>query len=149
MKILLAIDDSKYAEDATEAMERALSAKSADVMVLAVVEPPIISNPPQMAAGYAPEQAERMKELAKSAAERVARAADRLRAAGFSVSKRVVEGEARGGILESAAEWQADLIVVGSHGRKGLRRFLLGSVAESVARHALCSVLIVRTPTSA
>jgi nucleotide-binding universal stress UspA family protein len=36
------------------------------------------------------------------------------------------------------------LIVVGSHGRKGLQRFLLGSVAELVARHADCSVEIVR-----
>ena len=148
MKILLAIDGSKYAEDATEAVKHALTAKNADVLVLAVVEPQIISNPPQMAAGYAPEQAERMKELGKCAAERVARAAERLRAAGFTVGKRVVEAEARSGILESAAEWQADLIVVGSHGRRGLRRFLLGSVAESVARHAPCSVLIVRTPTS-
>jgi nucleotide-binding universal stress UspA family protein len=148
MKILLAIDDSKYAEAATETVERALTAKNADVLVLSLVEPLIISNPPQMAAGYAPEQAERMKELEKCAAERVARAADRLRAAGFAVGKRVVEGEARSGILECAAEWKADLIVVGSHGRKGLRRFLLGSVAESVARHAPCSVLIVRAPAS-
>ncbi len=144
MKILLAIDDSKYSEAATQAVASTVSSKNADVLVLAVVEPVIFSSPPQMAAGYAPEMAERMKELGKSAAERVARAADSLRAAGFAVSKRVVEAEARTGILEAATEWKADLIVLGSHGRKGLQRFLLGSVAESVARHARCSVLIVR-----
>lgn len=145
MKILLAIDESKYSEAAAQAVASTLSSKNADVLVLAVVEPLIFSNPPQMAAGYAPEMAARMKELGKSAAERVARAADSLRAAGFAVSKRIVEADARTGILEAALEWNADVIVLGSHGRKGLQRFLLGSVAESVARHAPCSVFIVRT----
>jgi nucleotide-binding universal stress UspA family protein len=49
-------------------------------------------------------------------------------------------------ILDTAAKWHADLIVIGSHGRKGLDRFLLGSVSEAVARHAPCSVQIVRVP---
>jgi nucleotide-binding universal stress UspA family protein len=65
--------------------------------------------------------------------------------AGFKVDVRVVEAETRTGILDVAAEWRADLIALGSHGRKGVKRFLLGSVAESVARNARCSVLIVRT----
>jgi nucleotide-binding universal stress UspA family protein len=49
-------------------------------------------------------------------------------------------------ILSEAAEWNADLIVVGSHGRRGVNRLLLGSVSEAVALHAQCSVAIVRTP---
>lgn len=48
--------------------------------------------------------------------------------------------------LEQASKWGADLIVLGSHGRKGLKHFLLGSVSETVARHAICSVEIVRVP---
>jgi nucleotide-binding universal stress UspA family protein len=55
-----------------------------------------------------------------------------------------VEDEIRGAILDFAKDWKADLIVVGSHGRRGLTRFMLGSVAESIARHAHCSVWIVR-----
>ena len=47
-------------------------------------------------------------------------------------------------ILSEAAEWGADLIVVGSHGRRGINRFLLGSVSEAVALHANCSVEIIR-----
>lgn len=49
-------------------------------------------------------------------------------------------------ILSEAAEWGADLIVVGSHGRRGVNRFLLGSVSEAVALHANCSVEIIRRP---
>jgi nucleotide-binding universal stress UspA family protein len=48
-------------------------------------------------------------------------------------------------IIDHAAEWHADLIVAGSHGWEGLNRFLLGSVSESVVRHAPCSVEVVRT----
>src|SRR5579883_1346341 len=47
-------------------------------------------------------------------------------------------------ILDEAAQWGADLIFVGSHGRHGLDRFLLGSVSEAVATHAKCSVEVVR-----
>jgi len=53
-------------------------------------------------------------------------------------------GEPRSVILDTAKEWGADLIVVGSHGRRGLDRFLLGSVSEAVAIHAPCSVRVVR-----
>jgi nucleotide-binding universal stress UspA family protein len=47
-------------------------------------------------------------------------------------------------ILQDADEWGADLIVCGSHGRRGLSRFLLGSVSEAIATHAKCSVEIIR-----
>ena len=99
-----------------------------------------------MARGYEPEMAERLREPLSQAELSVEHAAETLRAGGFRVKTRVVEAEVRTAILDVAAEWQADLIVLGSHGRKGLSRFMLGSVAESVARHSPCSVLIVRTP---
>jgi nucleotide-binding universal stress UspA family protein len=99
-----------------------------------------------MAPGYAPEQDEIIKEDFLYAQESVDQARQALHSAGFSVNTRIIEAEARNGILDIAAEWGADLIVLGSHGRKGLQRFLLGSVAEFVARHANCSVEIVRVP---
>jgi nucleotide-binding universal stress UspA family protein len=46
-------------------------------------------------------------------------------------------------IVKAAAEWPADLIVIGSHGRRGIERAMLGSVAEAVLRHAPCPVLVV------
>ena len=56
----------------------------------------------------------------------------------------VLVGHAADIINKIAREWSADLIVVGSHGRGGLGRVVLGSVSESVVRHAPCPVLIVR-----
>jgi nucleotide-binding universal stress UspA family protein len=53
-------------------------------------------------------------------------------------------GDARQVILDEAQEWPADLVVLGSHGRTGMKRVLLGSVSDSVSRHARCSVQIVR-----
>lgn len=53
--------------------------------------------------------------------------------------------EADDGILSAAENVKADLIVIGSHGRKGLNRLLMGSVAESVLRHAKCDVIILKS----
>jgi universal stress protein A len=53
-------------------------------------------------------------------------------------------GHAAEAIEKTARDWAADLIVMGSHGRGGLGRALLGSVSETVVRHAPCPVLIVR-----
>ncbi len=47
-------------------------------------------------------------------------------------------------IVNAARDWPADLIVIGSHGRGGIKRALLGSVAEGVMRNAPCPVLVVR-----
>lgn len=47
-------------------------------------------------------------------------------------------------IIKAANEWPADVIVIGSHGRTGVTRALLGSVAEAVMRHAPCPVLVIR-----
>jgi nucleotide-binding universal stress UspA family protein len=55
-------------------------------------------------------------------------------------------GKAKDVILDQADEWKADMIVIGSHGRTGLTRFLLGSVSLSVLSHAPCSVMIVKLP---
>jgi len=58
----------------------------------------------------------------------------------------VLEGHPCDRIVETAREWKADLIIVGSHGRKGLTRFTLGSVSAAVVALAPCSVLVVRLP---
>ena len=69
---------------------------------------------------------------------------ERLRSAGLSAEPRRRDGDAATELLAEAHAWDADLIVVGTHGRTGLGRVLLGSVARNVLLHATCSVLIVR-----
>jgi nucleotide-binding universal stress UspA family protein len=71
---------------------------------------------------------------------------ERLEALGLKVSIRCEAEMPDRSILAAAEACNASLIVVGSHGRKGLARFLLGSVAEHVARHAKCDVLVARGP---
>ncbi len=71
-------------------------------------------------------------------------AVQRLRAAGMNAEARLVEGDPAAELLRSANESDADLIVVGTHGRTGVRRTLAGSVARNVLLHAHCSVLVVR-----
>ena len=144
MKVLLTTDGSTFSESAVETLTGTIRPQGTEVLVLEVVEPITYTAPPQMAPGYAPEQAERLQEEFRQATRTTAQTVDTLRKAGFNASARVLESDVRSGILEVAAEWKPDLIVLGSHGRRGLEKFLLGSVAESVARHAKCSVLIVR-----
>jgi nucleotide-binding universal stress UspA family protein len=64
---------------------------------------------------------------------------------GISMERKLVEGDAADEIIEAAKEVEADLIVLGTHGRTGLGRLLLGSVAEQVLRRALCPVLTVKS----
>jgi nucleotide-binding universal stress UspA family protein len=139
MKILMGIDDSKFSGDVLQAVITQFRPEHIEVRVLHVLQS-TVPAPPQMAPGYAPE----LDDLKKPARELVERVANELRSAGFKVDTAVEVGDIRERIIDFAAEWSADLIVVGSHGRSGIERFLLGSVAEFVARHAACSVEIVR-----
>jgi universal stress protein A len=140
MKILVAIDDSKYSEAAINAVANYFKPQSADVRIVSVLTPVVLSAPPQMSRGYAPE----LEEQAKQARMLVDKYVQHLRADGYKVDFAVETGDVRESIIDSAASWHADLIVLGSHGHKGMGRLLLGSVAESVVRHANCSVLVVR-----
>ncbi|MGA8144128.1 MAG: universal stress protein, partial [Candidatus Acidiferrales bacterium] len=132
----------KFSETALSAIVAQMRPQDVEIRVLNVLQPIAFSAPPEMSAKYTPE----LEDLGKQARELVERAANTLRSAGFKADAAVEKGDVRLKIIDSAAEWNADLIVVGSHGRSGIPRLLLGSVAEFVARNALCSVLIVRTP---
>jgi nucleotide-binding universal stress UspA family protein len=76
------------------------------------------------------------------------RAADRIRAEGLAIAERTVEraGPPSQAILRHARAGKFDLIVMGTHGRKGVARLVLGSTAESVLRDAPCPVLVVHLP---
>ena len=67
-----------------------------------------------------------------------------LRGAGFATEGRVADGEPRETLIEVAKRERADLIVVGSQGRTGISKLMLGSVSSHVVTHAPCSVLVVK-----
>ncbi len=141
MNILLATDGSNSSNAAVENIAKLFHPLNNEVRVLTVVEPITTAMMPQMSRGYYPELEDQKRE-AKGLVERTANV---FAAKGFKVSTSVLTGNAKAVILDEAAGWHADLIVVGSHGHKGIGRFLLGGVSEAVARHAACSVEIVRT----
>jgi nucleotide-binding universal stress UspA family protein len=141
MKILMGVDESTCSGDVIKTIVKQIRVDDTEIRVLHVLQPIALEAPPQMGPGYIPELQDE-KPLARELVERIAK---ELRGAGFKVDTAITVGDVRETIIDSAAEWQADLIIVGSHGQRGLRRLLLGSVAEFVARHASCSVEVVRT----
>ncbi|GMN11068.1 universal stress protein [Croceitalea sp. MTPC9] len=150
MKILLAIDGSDYSKAAVEELSRLSFPSNTEVRILSVYENPILATP-----GIAPlggslggYYEEVLSNAKKSAEENVKVAARQLqnKNTNLSVSKITVNGLPKMAILDEAETFGAELIVVGSHGHGAFKRFLLGSVSQSVAVHADCSVLIVRKP---
>jgi universal stress protein A len=140
----MAVDDSAFAENVLRAVETGIQHENTEVLVLHVLQPVEPVPPPEMAQDYAPE----LEDERQPARVLVERIASELRRAGFAAQTKVLIGDVTESILARAAEWHADLITVGSHGQRSLHDFLLGSVAESVARRAGCSVAIVRAPVS-
>jgi nucleotide-binding universal stress UspA family protein len=140
MRLLLAIDDSKFSEAATKAVVAQYDPKETEVHVLDVVDL-TMPIPTSYAVAF-------REESLKQGQEVVQRTEQALAKAGFKVKTAVEEGDPKAKILDYAARSKADLIVMGSHGRKGAEHFLMGSVSEAVMRHAPCSVQVVRIPKS-
>lgn len=142
MKVLLAIDDSKFSEAATYSLIAQAKPKETEVRVLHVIEPVVVSGE----AGFVIDSEAATQELRKKGEVLLTQTAQALSTAGFQVTTDLEEGNPKSVISDLAAKWSADLVIMGSHGRKGLDRFLMGSVSETVMRHAPCSVQIVRIP---
>lgn len=145
MRILIALDGSASSDAATSTVVAQMKTDDVIVRLLHVLDAfPARLAEAEGSRAYPDFAAARLEE--RRAAERLlADTAAKLRSAGFRVETTVQEGDPRGAILDEAAAWNADLIVVGSHGRTGLQRVLMGSVSEAVVRHAPCSVEVVRS----
>lgn len=144
MKVLLAVDGSPYSQAAVDEIARRPWPDGVTVRVLSVIQP---QTPPATEIVLAGATLESIRQQQTAEAEGlVARAAATVAAARVTTETVVREGDARSVIVDEAEAWGADLIVVGSHGRTGLKRWLLGSVAQAVVGHAHCSVEVVRRP---
>jgi nucleotide-binding universal stress UspA family protein len=143
MRILLAIDDSKFTEAAVAMVIEQTQTHSNEVRILHVVEPPPLLVGRELG-GYEPALQDALEFQKQHAEALVAKTTELLHARGLKATTALEVGDPKSKILDVAEEWHADLIVLGSHGRKGLNRFLMGGVSEAVARHACCSEEIVR-----
>ena len=152
-KILLATDGSMLADAAARAVANRPWPVRTEVRVLSVVEVIL----PTMHALFEPpfvnsDEAQKAREAALLRAQNAIMAAVAILApTGLAVSESlsVLLDGTKEVILKEAADWGADWIFVGSHGRQGTERFLMGSVSEAVAAEAACSVEVVRAPHAA
>lgn len=144
MKILLAVDGSPCSQAAINEVVSRPWPKGSFLRVVTAYEPPV---PPTlegwgMPANYSEELQSALRRRAHDiveAALQELKVNQDYSADGFEVC-----GPPRLAILEITEQWGADLIVIGSHGYSGLKRFLLGSVSLAVVSHAKCSVEVVR-----
>ncbi|QYJ15454.1 Universal stress protein [Rubrobacter xylanophilus DSM 9941] len=142
-RILLATDGSKEAEAASRTAAEISVATDSPLHLLYALD---LTPRPPYPHPLAGERWEHYLEEAKEKArEFVEERADRLRAAGAEVAvAKVAFGRPDAEIVEEAEELGASLVVTGSRGLGGIRRSLMGSVSDSVVRHAHCPVLVVR-----
>jgi nucleotide-binding universal stress UspA family protein len=147
MKILVAVDGSSPSQAAIDEVAERPWPQPSTVRVVSAVQPYVLGAVELVPAAVTPHDiAQQQDDQAKQLASRAAR---RLEKPGLAVESVVREGDPRQVIVDEANDWGANLIVMGSHGRTGLQRLLLGSVAQAVVGHARCSVEVVRRPQAA
>jgi len=150
MKILLATDGSECSAKAVYSVANRPWPAKCQIGIVSVVQLLTLENQTTaspLCLEYPTSLLESVWKDARTRAEHaVADARKTLSAAGLNVwdGEATPVGEPRSFILDTAKAWGADLIVLGSHGRHGWDRLLMGSVAESVALHAHCSVEVIR-----
>ncbi|MFN7928269.1 MAG: universal stress protein [Blastocatellia bacterium] len=144
MKVLLAVDGSACSAAAVQEVARRPWPADTIIKVFAVAELPYVNvtEPVLLPNDYwaALEHAQRAQ--AQAATEQAMSALQQQTTVTLLAAQKM--GHAASTILDEAQEWGADWIIVGSHGYRGWKRFLLGSVAQAIATHAPCSVEIVR-----
>lgn len=136
-RVLVAVEGKEDAERITQWLTVFPFANPVDLCVLSVVVPLRLGDPYSIA-GY-----ESWMDTAKSYADDLVKTVGgSLMGSRYSIGTRVVSGEVASTVAEQAKDM--DLVVVASHGRKGLQRFLLGSASHSIVHHVTCPILVVR-----
>ena len=137
-KILIAVDSSEYSMKAAKKgleLARQLQAEAALLFVVDISK--ALGN---IDAGITHEQA--LIVLKKEAELTMDELAEMYN--GNELMKFMPEGHPEEDILKTAENWKADLLVLGTHGRTGLKHLLMGSIAEHMIRHSVIPVMIVR-----
>lgn len=139
-KILIAVDNSTCSEKAAKTGYEMAVKFGSDVALLNIIEPaPATVNPDYTLAPVFMEMYDNSEDNSQKLLIEISNKYGN----GVATTYLTSLDTATHGIIQQAEEWGADLIVIGTHGRGGLYHFLMGSVAEHVARKAACPVLIV------
>lgn len=137
-RILVAADESAFAARAADVALELARSLGAELAFMHVIDPSLVSAPESgIPAGQ-------LIALAEQDGRRLLAAFSQRASAQPPPLEFIHVGKPATEIVKAAKDWPADLIVIGSHGRGGVKRVLLGSVAETVMRQAACPVLVVR-----
>src|ERR1041384_4208338 len=148
MKVLLATDGTKQSDAAVKILDRFCLNDGDEVKIITVIDMAVPMTI-DIYGGFLPDTTELEKMARENAARVLQRTAERVK--GFCKSEAVaitsdtLFGSPESRIVETAEESKTDLIIIGSHGYNAWERLLLGSISDSVVRHAPCSVLVVRS----
>lgn len=139
-KILIAVDNSTCAEKAAKTGYEVAKTFGAEVALVNIIEPvPANLNPDMAMAPVFLETYDDSEENSNLLLKEI----EAKYSLGIPTTYLSVVDTAAHGIIKQSDEWGSNLIVIGTHGRGGLYHFLMGSVAEHVARKSACPVLIV------
>jgi nucleotide-binding universal stress UspA family protein len=139
-KILIAVDNSTCSEKAAKTGYEMANKFGAEVALVNIIEPmPATMNQDLTLAPVFLETYDNSEENSHVLLKEI----ETKFSAGISTTYLSVIDSAAHGIINQAESWGADLIVIGTYGRTGLYHFLMGSVAEHVARKSACPVLII------
>lgn len=143
-KLLVGTDTSRASEVAVTQAAALAKHLGADMILMYVgIKPETEHDVPAMFATSA-----EMKRLAEAMYRRDVRAVDalieRARSIGVAVERRIVDGDPASALVDAAVELDADLVVAGTHGRTGIDKFLLGSVADRIVHSSTRPVMVAR-----
>jgi nucleotide-binding universal stress UspA family protein len=145
MKILVPIEDEKFGQSIADFISEHEWPEGSEIRIIHVLEP--LVKPPL--SGYQMEYVQSVNEERHRAAKSLLLTFGTQLAAKFpriAIKEELIDGYPKEVILDLAKNWSADMIVMGSHGRRAIGRFFLGSVAMLVLSAAPCSLMIVKRP---
>ena len=148
-KILIPLDGSKSSEKAVPYARHLAKLDNAEILLVMIPDElwsggiPSAGMGPYMGMGAYPIPQDYIETRLRHDKEYLANLQVEVERDGISVTTHCPSGDPASEVLELAEREGCDLIVLTSHGRTGIKRFLIGSVAEKVARHSSCPVLIV------
>lgn len=135
-KILVAIDNGPFSEKITEKAMQFGNKDNLEIALVSVINP--TAN--EVGTGITPKN---LANMVKSEYEKKHQELIQKMLKDYKVSSFIKEGESSEEILEFADEWNADVIVIGTHGRTGLLHLLMGSVAEKVIKNSTKPLLVI------